>query len=395
MPFDEESRGVHLKPVYFHPVASSGTLANMRHRLAGLIVLFLWIACIRPDPAAAWSIKEHIQLTRMAAERLMADPSTPPAMKEWLKAANPLALDENGEHAYLVSKHVGLIPRGVDGLPYWATLPDLNGMTEPLGSTIEPFGVHEKHLHYIDLEYFNPDADKRSYLHDLSHKPRLQDIPRDMSDPRWKRAGMLPWRVEQAYAQLVLNLKQGRLDDKPGRYPRDEHACKWAGMLAHYVEDNTQPHHATADFQSRAYFAKAAGFRSPNIHWDVEGRLVDDEKDDYLPLREEYWGLLVKALAEPQDSVQIKDQWQGSLEVSLGSYDALPLIGTAAMASYKQGGTPEMPAGHFSDQFDADAFFHAKGMYRGREMTVLEMKAIQQAWAVQRVARLWRQAWGK
>jgi hypothetical protein len=29
----------------------------------------------------------------------------------------------------------------------------------------------------------------------------------------------------------------------------------------------------------------------------------------------------------------------------------------------------------------------------GREMTVLEMKAYQQAWAVRRVEKIWRQAW--
>jgi len=365
----------------------------MPHRLSRWFFAGMLISLSTAAPVLVWSVKEHIQLTRMAAERLVADPTTPPAMKAWLQAANPGALDEAGERDYLLTRHIGLIPRGADGLPYWGAMPDLISLGDPPDRTVDPFGVPEKHLHYLDLEFFNPDAAKRSYADDLSHKPRLEDFPRDITDARWKRAGMLPWRVEQAYAELVANLKQGRLDDKPGQLPRDEHACKWAGMLAHYVEDNTQPHHATVDFQSHAYFARAAGFRAPNIHWDVEGRLVDDDTADYPALRAEYWALLAKALVEPQDTVQTKDLWKGSMEVSLMSYDALPLIGRAAMAAYKQGGTPEKPEGHFSDQFDADAFFHTKGTYRGKEMTVLEMKAIQQAWAIQRVARIWRQAW--
>ena len=45
------------------------------------------------------------------------------------------------------------------------------------------------------------------------------------------------------------------------------------------------------------------------------------------------------------------------------------------------------------DAFDAEAFFHFKGTYGGREMTLLEMKARQEAWAVKRVQRLWRRAW--
>ena len=44
-------------------------------------------------------------------------------------------------------------------------------------------------------------------------------------------------------------------------------------------------------------------------------------------------------------------------------------------------------------KFDARAFFHARGTYLGREMSMLEMKAHQMAWAVRRVERVWRRAW--
>jgi hypothetical protein len=63
------------------------------------------------------------------------------------------------------------------------------------------------------------------------------------------------------------------------------------------------------------------------------------------------------------------------------SYDALPLIGRAAA----QAGT--------KTPFDTEAFFRFRGQFMGREMSVLEMKAIQTAWAVRRIQTTWRRAW--
>jgi hypothetical protein len=113
-----------------------------------------------------------------------------------------------------------------------------------------------------------------------------------------------------------------------------------------------------------------------------------------MPLREEFWPIFAKALSEVRDPVQTTDPWRATLEVSLASYDALPLIGEAAMEAAKQGGTPTEPKGPFQ-AFDTNVFFHHKGQFHGREMTVMEMKAIQQAWAVRRVERLWLAAWNE
>ena len=162
--------------------------------------------------------------------------------------------------------------------------------------------MSERVLHFIDLEYFFSDDAKRSYADDLSHKPSFKDIPRDMSDSRWQRAGMLPFRVEQCYRQLVTEMRAGRLLDTPGQYPRDENAVKWAGMLAHYAEDNTQPQHATADYKSQSYFKDK--LRGPNVHADMEYVLVDGEYNDYRALREEFWTELQTALAELHDPIQ-------------------------------------------------------------------------------------------
>jgi hypothetical protein len=344
--------------------------------------------------AHAWSNKEHIELTRIAARRLLADPQTPAGMKAWLKLACRDPLDPEKEREYFLKQRVGLIPRGVDGVAYWATVPDM--MAALSDKKVEPFGVNERMLHYIDLEQFIREEPKRRYRHDLSNKPFDFDIPPSMKDDpvtkenKWKRAGMLPFRIEQCYTQLVLALREKRFADKPGQFPRDEHATKWAGYLAHYLEDNTQPQHATEDYKSRSYFADKRN--ALNVHWDFEGRLSDDEEADYLELRREFWGIFSKMLDDVKDPVDDEDLVAATVEVSLTSYDALPLIGVAAMKAYRQGGTPDEPVGKI-EPFDAGIFFHVRGQYQGRQMTLMEMKAYQMAWAEKRVERLWRRAW--
>jgi hypothetical protein len=83
----------------------------------------------------------------------------------------------------------------------------------------------------------------------------------------------------------------------------------------------------------------------------------------------------VTELDKKHDEVD-RDPFKGSLQVSMISYQALPLIGEAAMAAAKQGGTPDHPTGPASRDFDTEAFFHHRGQFRGCEMSVMEMKAI-------------------
>lgn len=335
----------------------------------------------------AWSNKEHIQLTRIAAQQLIIDPDTPPAMKEWLKkgiAGGPQLLEEEKE--FLLHKHVGIAPRGVDGLPFWAVVPDLIGMIDR-EKPVEKFGVAEQKLHFIDVELFMP-AGAQKYAPDLSHKPHLKDFPRDINDARYRNAGMLPFAVEHAYGELVRCLLAGKIEERDGQFPKDDHAMKWAGYLAHYVQDNTQPHHATEDYQSRSYFPGIQDpQKTPRVHGDVEYRLVDDDRNDYAELREEFAGLFVAALQDVDDPSKSPDPWTSTLEISLYSYDALPLIGKAAVAAYRE--ASEDGPGRFNEE----RFFHFKGDCMGREMTVLEMKARQQALAVKRTQKLWLAAW--
>jgi hypothetical protein len=364
----------------------------MRTTLAAFLLAIL----LAPLAAFAWGTKEHLQLTRIAVERLIADPQTPEPMKQWLRDAMPGLMDLAGEKRWFLEQRQGIVPRGADGIVFWSVMPDVDTFMSGSGrggeeKKVEPFNVSERLLHYIDLELFLTGDQKRAYRHDLSGKPKIDDIPHDLKDPRWQQAGMLPLRVEDCYRRLVANLRAGRLTDKPGQFPRDEHAAHWAGFLAHYLADNTQPQHATIDYKSSAYFADKR--RSPNVHSQVEYVMGDDENDDHMELRNEYWAAFEKALGEVTDPVQTTDLFRATLEVSLASYEALPLIGTAAMKAAKQGGTPEHPEGAASGEFDTETFFRARGTYLGREMSVLEMKAHQQAWAVKRVERVLRQAW--
>jgi len=145
----------------------------------------------------------------------------------------------------------------------------------------------------------------------------------------------------------------------------------WAGYLAHYVADNTQPQHATIDYKSQSYFKNRRN--APNVHAAVEYLMCDDETD-YPALRVEFWPLFVKELDDFVDPVKADDLYIATLEVAMQSYDALPLIGEAAAGATS------------SDmKLSVENFFHHPGM--------MQMKARQTAWAVKRIERVWKQAW--
>jgi hypothetical protein len=351
------------------------------------VLALAFILAFAVQPASAWSNKEHIQLTRIAALRLIESKDTPQAMKQWLRAAVPDLKDMAAERDYFMHARVGIYPINAQGLAFWATVPDLDAGSSSGNRPEKPYPVPARQLHFIDLEFYNADESKRVYKDDLSNKSKLEDISRDFSDERHKRAGMLPFRVEECYKQLVENLKANRLSDKPGQFPRDEHATKWAGFLAHYVEDNTQPQHSTEDYQSESYFPDKR--KAPKVHAWMEYRLVDDDKDDFPAVREAMWAQFTQALDETKDPIKTDDVWQATIEVAMTSYDALPMIGRAAVAA-RQPGEDGKP-----DDLKGETFANFKGKYLGKEMTISEMKAHQLAWAVKRVERVWVQAWNE
>lgn len=345
----------------------------------------LMLAILLPAASAgAWSHKEHVLMTRLAVQRLLADESTPAGMKVWLRDICPEAADGEGLRDFVINQRVGPDPKHFVGLSYWAIYPDTERNTH-----VELFGIDEGKMHFIDLEFFNPDPSQRTYRHDLSAKPKFEDVPRDKTDRRYIDAGYLPLRVEQSYDELVQAIEEGRL--RPMGGDRLNNAAAWAGRLAHYLQDNTQPHHATIDYRSASYFPGEE--RAPNVHGMMEYGFLDDEALAYPRLRAEYFEKLneyVERLA-PQMSNKLGDPFANSLQMSLDAYDALPLIGEAAVAAVKAGSREEP---------DLTVFAHHRGKVGpnlpvGGDGTasVLEVKAMLAAVAVLRTEAGLRQAW--
>jgi hypothetical protein len=342
-------------------------------RLVLLVMTWSCITCF------GWSNKEHIQLTRIAVERLLADPSTPDAFGQWLRHVTPGLLDMAGEEQFFLHQTVGESARGYEGLLHWATEPDARATRDPRNKLVESFGIPERKLHFVDLELLWSAGRRLGYRDDLSGKPSLNDIPPDPADPHWKEAGMLPFRVQQCYQKLVECFRDGKL--QPAFDGDEDHAIRWAGYLAHYLEDNTQPQHATVDYKSQSYFKDRR--HAPNVHAEMEYRMVDEGRGEFLELRREYWPLFVTALDLP-DPIQTKDLWRATLEVSLLSYDALPLIGHAARQATGS-----------ENHLNTAEFFHYQEDLHGRPITVMQMKARQTAWAVIRAQRLLLMAWNE
>src|SRR3954470_16497426 len=120
---------------------------NWHPRRALLIVT---LCCLTiTSSALGWSNKEHMQLTRIAAERLIVDAKTPPEMKAWLRRGVLQPLDMQTEREWFLKERIGLIVRTTDPLPYWATMPDMVALTDQDYKKQEPWGVHERLLHYI------------------------------------------------------------------------------------------------------------------------------------------------------------------------------------------------------------------------------------------------------
>ena len=352
----------------------------MRSRLRTSMIVPLVLAV--SSAAFGWSHKEHAQFARLAAERLIADPSTPPEMKKWLEAACPKRFDMAGEEDYFLHKQIGLKPIEAfgpeHGVVHWVYMPDVRALGDSQDAKVQPFNAHERLLHYIDLEYFLTGDTPRAYKDDLSAKPKLESIPDDVRDPRYVQAGFLPIRVEQCYNDFVKAIREKRFDNE------ENNANYWAGYVAHYAADNTQPQHATIDYKSQSYFKNPR--KAPNVHAAIEYLMCDDEKLEHAELRREFWPLFVKQLDEFKDPIQTTEPFRATLEVANVSYDYLPLIGHAAAQATAPAGPNDK-----TDVLDVEKFFR----YRepDNELRVMDMKARQTAWAVKRIERVWRQAW--
>ena len=371
-------------------------------------IVLIGMACVAlllglAGRAEAWSFKEHILVTRLAVQRLLDDPQAPPQMKAWLREISPAAGDMESARVLLVETQIGAEPQGLEKLDYWVIFPDIARKVDG-EKPVAPFGVPEPPMHFVDLELLLPGSDVKRYKHDLSNKPRIEDLPRDWRDPRLVQAGYLPWRVEQVYGELVEAIREDRL--LPDAEGDRDNAMVLAGYLAHYLGDNTQPHHSTIDFRSREYFAIPQ--RAPDVHGMFEYGMVDWEGRPLPELRGRLFELLLDALKEDQVPAAAArvlcgeeriDPWTSTVQVSMRSYDYLPLIGVAAQSASAQkvrDGDPSQPVdapGRAPEEFDIEAFFAHRAVINGEEVSLLDVKARQLALAVLRIEAMLRQAW--
>ena len=354
-------------------------------RIAAIVVLVQMF--LAAAPVHAWGTKEHILLTRLAVLRLLDDRTTPAGLKDFLRANTPDLTDLEGARTFFLTAKLGAEPKDLSGLSFWVVEPDIRA-NKNKQTKIEPFGVPERLLHYVDLEFLHADVDKRAYRHDLSSRMILKDVPTDFTDPRYKEAGLLPFAVQRSFEKLSQSVKESRLVPDPARPKDEDFALRWMGYLAHYAQDNCQPQHATADYKSVSYFADRR--KAPNVHSEVEWRMNDDEVNEFTELRKEYWESLAAALEQVKQDPYTGEStpWTETLMVADASYANLPLIGLAAMHAAGQAGTPEKPTGP-AGAFDTEKFFR----FESGGTTVLKMKAKQQALAVVRTVSLIRRAW--
>jgi hypothetical protein len=142
-------------------------------------------------------------------------------------------------------------------------------------------------------------------------------------------------------------------------------AVEAAGELAHYVQDNTQPHHATEDFRSHSYF----GGSGPDVHAALESQGSDLALSPER--REALFDAFVAALDARFPTVSA-DPWIATIEVARESYLELPTIGKAALDAT------------VGTELDVEQFYAGP---------VLAMKARQLAWAVRRTEVVWISSW--
>ena len=372
-------------------------------RLVPRLILPAVTLALAAAPAFGWSHQQHILMVRLTAARLLADPATPPGLVTFLKAN--LSADDLTPAAcqrLALTDVVGDDPDAVArGLDRWVTVPDQVRRKPEGQAELDPYGATEDSMHNFGAEAFA--AGDHRYHDDLSGKPAdlARDVPMDPHDPRFRRGGFVPLRTQECYANLVNAIKA---NDAAG-------TLKWAGYLAHYVQDSTQPQHATVDTKSITYLAGhvpgvpaaatrpsnegLAAARLPtgmNPHTDMEYTLFAAAGGPRAPFRRQYWAELSAALAAAPPpplaaAVPLPPDLMagGAFELDLAvlgdSYDALPLVGHAAAAAYRTG------------TLDVPAFYGFAGPVDGHDTTVVKLIADRNAAAVREVDLLYRAAW--
>ncbi len=340
-------------------------------------VLLLSAALLQPVPADAWSRKGHVLIIRSAVKLLADDAATPAELRTLLLEGigDPAKLD--ALEAFVLAE-----PYGSTQGPLAAGLEQFSFRPDELGSKhsrVAAFDNTEDRLHYLDLELFHPDPERRGYAPDGSNRPRPADLPRDWHDGRYAKAGLLPFRVEQVYANLVRSLAAGT---------SAEEAWLWMGFLSHYASDTFQPFHSTVNYdglQCPVNLAREKEARY-NLHFEFEDRIFSDESPEIRALLPEFWKQYRDTLGDTLTAGATRpaarlDPYASTLEALFDGYELLPVLCRAGADALKG------PA------FDRRAWFaHAEDL-DGHRLSVARLQGQRMALATLAVRNLLRQAW--
>lgn len=266
----------------------------------------LWLAAgllVSAGPSPRWGVSGHELIVRKAVE-FLPDSNLKPFVRENLSYLVEHTLDPDRR-------------RGIDPA--------------------------EEPNHYIDLELFGIADSRSPLLGGGFPEPKPAGDGASQEKPK----GRLPWRIEEVYERLVVEMRTGGW----------EQARQTLAELAHYLADATVPYHTTENHDGQLSGQEGAHARFETML--VDARLAEIE----FGTRPEF---LVKAL----DPTGRKNAIWGALR---SSYEEVLALLQADREALRE----ETEEGRISK------FWKAKG-------TLVEKRI---AWAIWLVASFWESAW--
>lgn len=220
--------------------------------------------------------------------------------------------------------------------------------------------------HFIDLELLDPiepyalPVDRYVFIRDVY---RTQgDHPNFTSTFAPEKIGFLPWRVNEEFERLRVDMREYRAQLAEHRETAEvEQAILYdAGILGHFVADGSQPLHTTVNYNGWVEASNPERFtRLPGIHSEFESHFVHDNfaASDILPL----------VPAKPRI---LNSPFQSFMEYLRASHNQVRTVYRLAKAHGFEGrGSPE------SRRFTADRIAAGAAMLRDMIYTAWQQSA--------------------
>ena len=238
------------------PVCNSGSSFPS---IICIFALAFFLACAAVQPSFAWGQDGHKIINRVAVEALPAD------MPAFL-----------------------LTPRALNEIEYLGPEPDLWR-----SSTAPELSAAQGPEHFLDMELADlaaPDGlptQRYDFLRDLDTAGHLHPKLADRLAPQ--KVGLLPWRVEEDFERLQVDMREYRklLANHQDTQDAQQAILYVAGYLGHYVADGSQPLHTTINYNGWVQRDNPENFtRQHGIHTQFETEFVHNNlrAQDIQPL---------------------------------------------------------------------------------------------------------------